>query len=512
MNCWEAASARLIKFRPAMTATELRDEVCPLQHGTPASPGLITDKRGAGTEVDRAGWRGGAASHGCGTMMSFSWLMERFSRSLLNKRLLRDFLKEELDERQTRVVGSERALYLFDLQLRTDTLDDALPEGSGLRVVSATIDQLVIKFPTFADMQRQSGLVEVAAKEIKVEVETWRQEEKDACDSAARQTRQELAASLAALRAAMASQVQSAYQDAPDGDLEASHADDGGWGQDGLANDGGTAGAFSAGLSGCGSVRSNLERLIEKALGATRLSLDHLHVTLALRAPRSVAAPDAAVAAAAEGGEMGAAEAAVSMHVRGLVVTNHDSSLDGWPPDTQGPGMLVCKKLAVDSISLHWLPQGTAGLGGEEGGGRAGGGECELMRVRGPAVGGMGPDVTGLELTVQYRHAACPGGGGGVMVRACVADVRVRASTGVVAHILRAVEGSWMRCRMRGGGGGGGGGASAEEFMRHLEQVVWGWMWAGCGGVCVCWFVAAVCVGPLCVVCVSALRSRRPRN
>ena len=63
--------------------------------------------------------------------MSFSWLMERFSRSLLNKRLLRDFLKEELDERQTRVVGSERALYLFDLQLRTDTLDDALPEGSG---------------------------------------------------------------------------------------------------------------------------------------------------------------------------------------------------------------------------------------------------------------------------------------------------------------------------------------------------------------------------------------------
>jgi len=32
--------------------------------------------------------------------MSFSWLVERFSRSLLNKRLLRDFLKEELDEQQ----------------------------------------------------------------------------------------------------------------------------------------------------------------------------------------------------------------------------------------------------------------------------------------------------------------------------------------------------------------------------------------------------------------------------
>jgi hypothetical protein len=34
-------------------------------------------------------------------MSTFSWLVERFSRSLLNKRLLRDFLKEELDEQQT---------------------------------------------------------------------------------------------------------------------------------------------------------------------------------------------------------------------------------------------------------------------------------------------------------------------------------------------------------------------------------------------------------------------------
>lgn len=32
--------------------------------------------------------------------MSFAWLVERFSRSLLNKRLLRDFLMEELDEQQ----------------------------------------------------------------------------------------------------------------------------------------------------------------------------------------------------------------------------------------------------------------------------------------------------------------------------------------------------------------------------------------------------------------------------
>ncbi len=45
--------------------------------------------------------RGGArAAAALPAAMSFSWLVERFSRSLLNKRLLRDFLKEELDEQQ----------------------------------------------------------------------------------------------------------------------------------------------------------------------------------------------------------------------------------------------------------------------------------------------------------------------------------------------------------------------------------------------------------------------------
>jgi len=71
-------------------------------------------------------------------MMSFSWLVERLSRSLLNKRLLRDFLMEELDEQQTRVVGSERALYLLDLKLRTDTLNAALPTGCGVRIGTRT--------------------------------------------------------------------------------------------------------------------------------------------------------------------------------------------------------------------------------------------------------------------------------------------------------------------------------------------------------------------------------------
>jgi hypothetical protein len=37
-----------------------------------------------------------------------------------------------------------------------------MPAGCGMRVASASIDKLVIKFPTFADIQRQSGLVSVA--------------------------------------------------------------------------------------------------------------------------------------------------------------------------------------------------------------------------------------------------------------------------------------------------------------------------------------------------------------
>ena len=44
--------------------------------------------------------RGGARAAALRAAMSFSWLVERFSRSLLNKRLLRDFLMEELDEQQ----------------------------------------------------------------------------------------------------------------------------------------------------------------------------------------------------------------------------------------------------------------------------------------------------------------------------------------------------------------------------------------------------------------------------
>ena len=58
---------------------------------TQAPPAVLCVARG------RGGARAAAALRAA---MSFSWLVERFSRSLLNKRLLRDFLKEELDEQQ----------------------------------------------------------------------------------------------------------------------------------------------------------------------------------------------------------------------------------------------------------------------------------------------------------------------------------------------------------------------------------------------------------------------------
>ena len=92
--------------------------------------------------------------------------------------------------------------------------------------MSASIDQLVIKFPTLADIQRQSGLVEVAVREIRIELEILREEEQElACDdeqAGAGLARQHLAASLSALGEAFTRDVHSAYEDAPDAELDAS--------------------------------------------------------------------------------------------------------------------------------------------------------------------------------------------------------------------------------------------------------------------------------------------------
>jgi len=84
--------------------------------------------------------------------------------------------------------------------------------------VSASIDKLVIKFPTFADIQRQSGLVEVAANQISLELESTSHDDEHAPIGV-----EQLAASLSALRQEISQDVQSAYQDAPDADLEASN-------------------------------------------------------------------------------------------------------------------------------------------------------------------------------------------------------------------------------------------------------------------------------------------------
>lgn len=179
-------------------------------------------------------------------------------------------------------------------QLRTDTLNAALPAGCGVRVASASIDKLVIKFPTFADIQRQSGLVEVAAQEINVELETI-------CDppnpddpncpadrnpGAGLGGVEGLAASLSALRHEFSDDIRAAYQDAPD--LE-SDIGDGSASDEAAAHSARAAEDASRGEASRRSVRSNLERLIEKALGATRLSLERVHVRLNMRSPHAAA-------------------------------------------------------------------------------------------------------------------------------------------------------------------------------------------------------------------------------
>ena len=94
-----------------------------------------------------------------------------------------------------------------------------------MRVIAASIDKLVIKFPTFADIQRQSGLVEVAANEIVVELETCQHDDGDD-DGEEHVGAENLAASISALKQAVSHDVHTAYQDVPDLDLDASVLDD----------------------------------------------------------------------------------------------------------------------------------------------------------------------------------------------------------------------------------------------------------------------------------------------
>lgn len=220
---------------------------------------------------------------------------------------------QALAQPSRRVVASERALYLLDLKLRTDTLNAALPPRCGVRISAASIDKLVIKFPTFADIQRQSGLVEVAANEIIVEMETCQHDGDE--DEGTGISAENLAASISALKQAVSHDVHSAYQDAPDVDLDASSLDD--------QSDAAEA-SHEAVHEVRRSVRSNLERLIEKALGATRLSLAQLRLRLHLRSPDAVAEEPAM--------------ATVGLDVQGLAVTNNSETLDGFQGRRQRMG------------------------------------------------------------------------------------------------------------------------------------------------------------------------------
>jgi len=232
-----------------------------------------------------------------------SWIIERFSRSLLNKKLLRDFLKTELDESQTKVVAQEQALYLYDLDLRTDTLNAALPPGCHFHISSARIDVLVIKFPTITEMRSRSGVVEIRAECVEVNFQSSPSEEKLPREN-------QLTASLTELSDALEREGKMAFEDRPD--VDPTDADP----------------EF---IDFTGShVRSNLERVIERALGATRLVVSSIKVQYHNTS------------------ELDGVSRTVGISVDDIRVTNNDSRIQSL--SNVGPGKLVSKIVQFGSI------------------------------------------------------------------------------------------------------------------------------------------------------------------
>ena len=311
--------------------------------------------------------------------MPFSWLVERVSRSFINKRLLRDFLMEELEEWQTRVVSSERALYLLDLKLRADSLNVLLDGVCGVRIVSASIDKLVIKFPSLTDIQRQSGLLEVSANVINVELDTVM--EATEADGVAHIGAEQLAASLSALRQELAKDI--AHEDAPDVQLDATVCSEPGCpGESRQEED----------KANAGRVRSNLERLIEKALGATRLSVENVHIRLHLRSAHLTDTLKAPLAT-------------VGVDLDKLAMTNNTETLHGSPVNLQ-PGRLVSKTVTLASLCCTWTcpPAGPAATGAHSGA-NSGANSHELVRIREMTGGGCANLRCGVRVAVEYQHA-----------------------------------------------------------------------------------------------------------
>ena len=190
---------------------------------------------------------------------------------------------------------------------------------------------------THTHTQHTHTQVEVAAQEIKVELVTICHDpnhsdgDNHQGDAPGAEYRgvEGLAASLSALRTEFSNDIRAAYQDAPDLDCDIG---------DGSSSSGdppphSVHGEESTrGEGSRRSVRSNLERLIEKALGATRLALERVQIRVHMRSPLASAHQPPL--------------ATLCIDMDALTMTNNKDRLDGNSAAIE-PGKLVSKNVCV---------------------------------------------------------------------------------------------------------------------------------------------------------------------
>ncbi|EKX33712.1 hypothetical protein GUITHDRAFT_120101 [Guillardia theta CCMP2712] len=207
-----------------------------------------------------------------------SWIIERFSRSLLNKKLLRDFLKTELEENQKKLSPKNRgSTFTTSTFARTPSTQPFLPAADlHISSVKAAPPLLTFSLGTWEKLPREN----------------------------------QLTASLTELSDALEREGKMAFEDRPD--VDPTDADP----------------EF---IDFTGShVRSNLERVIERALGATRLVVSSIKVQYHNTS------------------ELDGVSRTVGISVDDIRVTNNDSRIQSL--SNVGPGKLVSKIVQFGSI------------------------------------------------------------------------------------------------------------------------------------------------------------------
>ncbi|KAJ1485327.1 hypothetical protein T484DRAFT_1793857 [Baffinella frigidus] len=253
-----------------------------------------------------------------------SAFVKRISRFLINKKLLSELLKTELEERQLEVVqDGDVALHLRDLELKTEPFNSALfPGGAPLRVEAVSIRRLIftLKVPSLSSALAWArgapgdasglNLAEAHVEGVSIVLSASEPANEPARDAGIRGSQRSggmLEQSLLSLRHSiveagkMADQASSdtpslkpgrwpirhsiveagktADQDIPDGE-----EDDGWEGGDMLESDDEEEQGAGAGWEEAlgGNSRAALVRFMEKVLGATKLSVSDLNVRVQL--------------------------------------------------------------------------------------------------------------------------------------------------------------------------------------------------------------------------------------